>query len=230
MAPTVLITGAGRSIGLELVWQYHARGARVLAVHRPGLALPDSLLALQQANPDSLRLIPMDIRATSVVANLAARLSERIDILVNATGMLIGTGFLPPGALIGGSQKSSLQVNPTGPLFVARAALSNMTRGGKIATILPVSDVRNLDLLDPDARQAVKAAVVKVMQSLADDLKPAGIAVALVHPGAVGPRADGTTAPLSLAESARDIVKVIDGLTLDASGSFFGHDGTLDAA
>jgi NAD(P)-dependent dehydrogenase (short-subunit alcohol dehydrogenase family) len=226
MTPTVLITGAGRGIGLELVRQYRARGARVLAVHRPGLVVPDVLLALQEASPDSMRLIPLDVRAASSVVNLAARLSERIDILINATGMLMGTGYAPTGNMVGGGLRSTLQVNATGPLFVAQAALSNMTRGGKIATILPIGDVRSLDLLDPDARQAAKAAVVKVMQSLASDIKPAGVAVALIHPGAVGPTTDGGAAPLSLADSACGIVKVIDELTLETSGQFFGFDGS----
>ncbi|MBS1182032.1 MAG: putative dehydrogenase like [Proteobacteria bacterium] len=226
MTPTVLITGAGRGIGLELVRQYHARGARVLAVHRPGLVVPDALLALQEAHPESMRLIPLDVRAASVVVNLAARLSERIDILVNTTGMLMGTGYAPAGNMVGGGLRATLQVNATGPLFVAQAALSNMTRGGKIATILPIGDVRSLDLLDPDARQAVKAAVVKVMQSLASDIKPSGVAVALIHPGAIDP-APGGEAPLSLGDSAAGIIGVIDALTLETSGRFFGYDGAL---
>lgn len=225
MTPTVLITGAGRGIGLELVREYRARGARVLAVHRPGLIVPDVLLDLQAAAPDSMRLIPLDIRAASVVVNLAAKLSERIDILINATGMLMGTGYAPGGNLVGGGLRSTLQVNATGPLFVAQAALSNMTRGGKIATILPIGDVRSLDLLDHDARQAAKAAVVRVMQSLAFDLKPAGVAVALIHPGEVGPATDGGVAPLSLADSAQGIARVIDNLTLETTGQFVGFDG-----
>ncbi len=228
MTPTVLITGAGRGIGLELVRLYHARGARVLAIHRPGLIVPDALVALQEAHPESMRLIPLDVRAASVVVNLAARLSERIDILINTTGMLMGTGYAPAGKMIGGGLRTTLQVNATGPLFVAQAALSNMTRGGKIATILPVGDVHSLDLLDSDARQAAKAAVVKVMQSLAFDIKPAGVAVALIHPGAISPTADGGAATLGLADSAVGIAKVIDELTLETSGQFFAVDGSAE--
>ncbi|MBS1165491.1 MAG: short-chain dehydrogenase [Proteobacteria bacterium] len=225
MTPTVLITGASRGVGLELVRQYLARGARVLAIHRPGPTAPEALVPLLLAHPDRMRLIALDVRTASAVVNLAARLSERIDILINNTGMLMGTGYAPSGNLVGGAIRTTLQVNATGPLFVAQAALSNMTRGGKIATILPIGDVRSLDLLDPDARHAAKAAVVRVMQSLASDLKPAGVAVALIHPGAVGPTPDGGEAVLSLADSARGIIKVIDDLTLETSGRFFGFDG-----
>ena len=227
MTPTVLITGASRGVGLELVHQYLQREARVLAIHRPGV-VPETLAALHAQNVDRMRLIALDVRSTSAVVNLAARLSERIDILVNNTGMLMGTGLAPAGNLIGGTMRASLQVNATGPLFVAQAALSNMTRGGKIATILPIGDVRSLDLLDPDSRQVAKAAVVKVMQSLASDLRPAGVAVALIHPGAVSASSDGGEAPLSLIDSARGIADVIDGLTLETSGRFFGYDGTID--
>ena len=225
MTPTVLITGASRGVGLELVHQYLQREARVLAIHRPGV-VPETLAALHAQNVDRMRLIALDVRSTSAVVNLAARLSERIDILVNNTGMLMGTGLAPAGNLIGGTMRASLQVNATGPLFVAQAALSNMTRGGKIATILPVGDVRSLDLLDHDARQAAKAAVVRVMQSLAHDLKPSGVAVALIHPGAVGPGPDGEEARLSLADSARGVIGVIDALSLETTGQFFGFDGS----
>ncbi|CAI9417806.1 hypothetical protein ANOBCDAF_04074 [Pleomorphomonas sp. T1.2MG-36] len=224
MTPTVLITGASRGVGLELARQYLLRGARVLAIHRPG-AVSEALTALHAEHVDRMRLIALDVRAASAVVNLAARLSERIDILVNNTGMLMGTGLAPTGNLIGGTTRTTLQVNATGPLFVAQAALSNMTRGGKIATILPVGDVRSLDLLDHDARQAAKAAVVRVMQSLAHDLKPSGVAVALIHPGAVGPGPDGEEAKLSLADSARGIIGVIDALSLETTGQFFGFDG-----
>ena len=224
MTPTVLITGASRGVGLELARQYLQREARVLAIHRPG-AVPEALAALYAEHVDHMRLIALDVRAASAVVNLAARLSERIDILVNNTGMLMGTGLAPAGNLIGGTMRASLQVNATGPLFVAQAALSNMTRGGKIATILPVGDVRSLDLLDHDARQAAKAAVVRVMQSLAHDLKPSGVAVALIHPGAVGPGPDGEEARLSLADSARGVIGVIDALSLETTGQFFGFDG-----
>ena len=224
MTPTVLITGASRGVGLELARQYLQREARVLAIHRPG-AVPEALAALYAEHVDHMRLIALDVRAASAVVNLAARLSERIDILINNTGMLMGTGLAPAGNLIGGTMRASLQVNATGPLFVAQAALSNMTRGGKIATILPVGDVRSLDLLDHDARQAAKAAVVRVMQSLAHDLKPSGVAVALIHPGAVGPGPDGEEARLSLADSARGVIGVIDALSLETTGQFFGFDG-----
>ena len=154
MTPTVLITGASRGVGLELVRQYLARGARVLAIHRPGPTAPEALVPLLLAHPDRMRLIALDVRTASAVVNLAARLSERIDILINNTGMLMGTGYAPSGNLVGGAIRTTLQVNATGPLFVAQAALSNMTRGGKIATILPIGDVRSLDLLDPDAPHA----------------------------------------------------------------------------
>jgi len=225
MTPTVLITGASRGIGLEVVRQYLARGARVLAVHRPGPVVPEALASLQAGHSDRMRLIALDLGAASSVANLSARPSERIDILVNNTGLLMESSVVPNGNLVGGAFRPTFHVNAIAPLFVARAALSNMTRGGKIATILPIRDVQNLDLLDPDARQAAKAAVIKVMQSLATDLRPAGVSVALIHPGAVGPVGGADFGP-SLMESARGIVTVVENLSLENSGRFFSYDGT----
>jgi NAD(P)-dependent dehydrogenase (short-subunit alcohol dehydrogenase family) len=85
----VLITGASRGLGLELVKQYVARGNVVLfAACRQGAEAP-ALKALLGGGEDSARILPvrLDVTCPSSVAALRETLEEndgaKIDVLWN---------------------------------------------------------------------------------------------------------------------------------------------------
>ncbi|WP_237153619.1 SDR family oxidoreductase [Oryzibacter oryziterrae] len=223
---TILITGAGRGIGLELCRQYLAAGSRVLATRRPGPDVPASLRDLLNAYPDSLRVISLDVASSRAVADLPSRLAERIDILINNAGVLLEANpSTISEAVTWEAFEKSFQINTIAPLFISRAALSNMTRGGKIATISSAMGAMTQMKSDTTAYRASKAAVNKVMQGLATDLKPLGISVAMIHPGWVRTDMGGPEAEVSPEDSATGIRKVLDSLTLETSGQFFRYDG-----
>ena len=75
------------------------------------------------------------------------------------------------------------------------------------------------------AYRASKAAVNKVMQGLATDLKAFGVAVAAIHPGWVRTDMGGRGADIEAAESARGILDVADKLDLAGTGKFVRYDG-----
>jgi len=65
-------------------------------------------------------------------------------------------------------------------------------------------------------------------RSLAIDLKPRGIAVAILHPGLVRTRMIAFNPQgISPAESVRGLLARIDALTLETSGSFWHANGEL---
>ena len=74
-----------------------------------------------------------------------------------------------------------------------------------------------------------KAAVNKVGQILALDLKDAGIASAVIHPGYVKTDMGGPNAEITPEESASGIRSVIDGLNMDSTGGFFKWNGEVHA-
>ena len=70
-----------------------------------------------------------------------------------------------------------------------------------------------------------KAAVNMAGRSLAVDLRKYGIAVALLHPGAVRTRLTGMKGDVDPATAAAGLLARIDALTLDTSGSFWHANG-----
>jgi NAD(P)-dependent dehydrogenase (short-subunit alcohol dehydrogenase family) len=81
---TVLITGANRGIGLELVKEYAVRGDTVIACCRD----PRAATALA-AVPGKVEVHELDVADADSVAALATALRARpIDILVNNAGIL----------------------------------------------------------------------------------------------------------------------------------------------
>jgi hypothetical protein len=78
---------------------------------------------------------------------------------------------------------------------------------------------------DRIAYRASKAAVNKVMQGLAADLHPDGIAVVLVDPGCVQTGMGGAEADLTPCEVAAGIVALAETLKFEQTGKFFWWNG-----
>jgi NAD(P)-dependent dehydrogenase (short-subunit alcohol dehydrogenase family) len=79
---------------------------------------------------------------------------------------------------------------------------------------------------DSIAYRASKAAVNKVCQGLATDLKPMGIAVAALHPGWVRTDMGGQGADIDVDESAAGIIAVAGMLDIANTGKFLNYDGS----
>lgn len=211
--PTVLIAGASRGIGLELVRQYLERGGvRVIALHRPGPDAPPALVALAARHPGRLRLVAVDLANASALANLPSRLSERIDVLINSAGVVVEV------AAGGSGLRPAIRMSSVSPLMVTSAVLANMTRNGKIAVVSAV-----VGYASPAAEEVrpPRLEVDRIMQDLAADLKPLGIAVAIIQPEAPRLDAGEADAEASAAAAAAGIIAVIDELDPSHSGEVF---------
>jgi NAD(P)-dependent dehydrogenase (short-subunit alcohol dehydrogenase family) len=77
------------------------------------------------------------------------------------------------------------------------------------------------------AYRASKAAVNKVTQGLATDLKRLGIAVAAIHPGWVRTDMGGRGADIEAGESAKGIMDIADRLDMASTGRFLKYDGSV---
>lgn len=224
--PAMIVTGAARGIGLELVRRALAGGRRVIATHRPGSPSP-ALTDLAAEHPTSLRPLALDVGDPGDVEGFGARVGEPVDALVNNAGVLLerNADTLAP-TMTWAAFETSFRINAIAPLFVARSVLPLMTAPARILTISSFMGSLSYAKSDTTAYRASKAAVNKTMQALATDLAPRGIAVAVIHPGWVRTDMGGAGADLSVEESAAGVLAVLDRLDLSGTGRFYRVDGT----
>ena len=214
----------GRGIGQELARVLLHRGDRVVGTLRDLGKIPSEWSDFMASR--QLRLLALDVRDGASIREAAASLDEPIDVLVNNAG-IIGPqrqstldmdfeGFL-----------ETLNVNTLGPLRVTQAFLPHLRRA-KAAKIITISSrMGSLSHAKSDriAYRASKAAVNKVMQGVATDLRPEGIIAVSVHPGWVQTDMGGSSADITVEESAAGLLKLTDGLTLEDTGGFFDWSG-----
>jgi NAD(P)-dependent dehydrogenase (short-subunit alcohol dehydrogenase family) len=224
---TILITGANRGIGLELTRQYLKEQKRVFAACRTPEAA-QSLSRLKLSNPETLRIYPLEVTDEHSVKTLADALhNETIDVLINNAGISGGEKQDIP-EMDYSRWALTLAVNTISPFRVTVAMLDNLRRSRKPRIITLSSQLGSM--LRPTstgnyAYRSSKAAVNKVMQGLAVDLRSENIIVCPVHPGWVQTEMGGSKADLTVQESASGLIRLIDRLELSDSGHFLKWNG-----
>jgi NAD(P)-dependent dehydrogenase (short-subunit alcohol dehydrogenase family) len=218
--PTVLITGAGRGIGLELARTYAAAGYDVIATVR-------NIKNAQRVLPFA-EIFEVEVTNAASVLKLQHAMQNRsLDILINNAGIIGPENQVLSNMDFDGFLKT-LEVNTVAPLRIVQALLPALQRSAnpKIATIS--SNMGSLSYSKPDhiAYRASKAAANKVVQCMASELELKGIAVASIHPGWVRTEMGGNGADIDVAESAVGIKAVMDKLTTKTTGRFWSYDGT----
>lgn len=212
----VLVTGSNRGIGLELCRQFKERGDVVIAACRKA---SDALTKLGVRVEEGV-----DVTDQASVESLAERIrGERIDVLVNNAGVLSRESL---DDMNFERIRQQFEINALGPMRITVALLENLHRGSKIAIV--TSRMGSIGDNSSGGRYGYrmsKAAVNIAGVSLARDLKPRGIAVAILHPGFVRTEMTKHEGMVDPPESARGLIARIDALNLDNSGGFWHANG-----
>ncbi|MGG7566637.1 SDR family NAD(P)-dependent oxidoreductase [Rhodovulum sp. DZ06] len=218
---TILITGAGRGIGLELARQAVARGDAVLGTARSAAgraaieALGAAALAADVTDPASLDA-------------LAAALAPRapLDAVICNEGVLEAGGPMDDPGNTAEAWARTLMTNVAGPFFTARALVPLLRApGGKIGVISSAMGASHRAKGTGYSYRASKAAATNVALNLARELAPRGVAVAAWHPGWVRTDMGGAAADVSVEESAAGLLARLDALSMETTGAFEDYAG-----
>jgi NAD(P)-dependent dehydrogenase (short-subunit alcohol dehydrogenase family) len=223
----VLISGASRGIGLELVKQYAAAGDEVIAcVRDTGNA---ALLDEVASGADNVTVQQMDAGDPASIEAAAAAIGDApIDILINNAGAVGGQHQSLDDVDIAEWHRT-LDINTIGPLLISRAFKSNLAASGdgKLMIVTSQLAASTWPMGGMYIYSTTKAGVSKVGQILALDWKEEPITVGLMHPGWVQTDMGGAHAEITAEESASGIRSVIAGMTKADSGSFYKWNGEI---
>ena len=216
---TFLVTGANRGIGLAYCRQLQARGDQVIAVCRQP---SDELNALGVQVESGIEL-----SSELSIAELLRRLNgKQLDAVILNAGILRSMSL---GKLDAAAIREQFEVNALAPLLLAQALLPLMRSGSKLALMTSrMGSIEDNSSGGTYGYRMSKVALNIAGKSLAIDLKPKGIAVAILHPGLV------RTAMIQFnphgidpTESVRGLLARIDGLNLENSGTFWHANGQI---
>ena len=226
MMTTVLVTGASRGVGAELVRQYAAEGANVIACVRDAAATP----GLDDVTGNVL-ILEMDTGEPLSIMAAAKEVGDQpIDVLINNAGAVGGNPakqVLEDLDLV--EWHRTLNVNTIGPVLVAKEFKANLAASGngKLLNVTSQLAASTWPFGGMYIYSTTKAALSKASQLLALDWKEEPITVALMHPGWVRTDMGGPNADISAAESASGIRAVVAGLSKADSGKFYKWNGEI---
>jgi NAD(P)-dependent dehydrogenase (short-subunit alcohol dehydrogenase family) len=218
-AASVLVVGASRGIGLELVRQYRADGAAVVATARDDAGLA----RLQALGAQALRI---DVTELASVAGLAWQIDgQAFDTVVINAGVYGPQGLGAPHAPMREDFDQVMRTNVLGPMQVAGQLVDALAPAARLGVI--TSRMGSIGARTNGGAwlyRASKAAANSVLRDLAFAFEDRALCVAL-HPGWVRTDMGGPEADLTVPQSAASLRAVLAGLTPEHHGRFFDQDG-----
>lgn len=217
-AKNVVITGASRGIGLSFAGLYQSRGYHVYAACRNASA---ELKALGVTVIDGV-----DVTQESGIAHLVEALEGvEIDLLINNAGILENEKL---GSIDKASVQRQFETNALAPLAVTEALMGQFSARAKLALITSrMGSVTDNTSGSRYGYRMSKAALNIAGMSLSHDLKPHGVAVAILHPGLVGTQMIGGYGDITPDQAAERLAQRIEELTLENSGTFWHSNGEV---
>ena len=180
MSRVWLITGGNSGFGRAITKAAVAAGDVVVATARRTSTLDD----LAGAYPDQVEVLPLDVTDITAVEATVRDITDRhgrIDVLVNNAGRShVGAAEETTDAEL----RSLFDVHVFGPAALVRAVLPHM-RSRRSGAIVQLSSMGGqLSFAGFAAYSATKFALEGMSEALAEEVRPLGIKVLIVEPGA----------------------------------------------
>jgi NAD(P)-dependent dehydrogenase (short-subunit alcohol dehydrogenase family) len=221
--PTVLITGAGRGIGLEFARQYAAEGWTVIATMRD----PAKGAALAKLGRN-VEVHLLDVTDRDAIERLAGELRGRtIDVLICNAGLYGDRARQEFGKVDWAEWEAVLRTNLMGPMALAESFVDHIADSERRLIVMMTSQMASTEEASGGAYvyRSSKAALNNVARNLSQDLAPRGITVVAMDPGWVKTDMGGTSAPLEPQFSVRNMRKIFAQVGKRQSGQYLRYDG-----
>jgi NADP-dependent 3-hydroxy acid dehydrogenase YdfG len=181
---TALITGAGRGIGRAIAKAFAAEGAAVALVARSRADLASVAAEVREAGGRALA-VPTDVTQDAAVEALVEDVTGelgRLDILVTSAG---AAAFGPVSGSKPADWDTMLSLNLRAVMLCCHAVLPVMMRQ-RSGLILNLSSIASKRALPGSAvYTATKAGLEAFSRVLAEEMRPHGVRVGVLIPGAV---------------------------------------------
>jgi NAD(P)-dependent dehydrogenase (short-subunit alcohol dehydrogenase family) len=184
----VLITGGGRGIGAAVAQSFAREGSNLALVARTAGEIETVAASCRSCGVQALALVADVSRPEEIAA--AVRAAEKslgpIDVLVSAAGVYGPIGPLVENDL--DAWANALSVNLMGTVYALHAVLPGMIerRQGVVISFSGGGAVAPFPRFS--AYAASKAAVVRLTETVAEEVREYGIRVNAIAPGAVNTR------------------------------------------
>jgi len=216
---TYLITGSNRGIGLELCKQIIERGDEVIATCRKASSDLKNLGVRIEED--------IDISSEDSINNLRQALSGvELDCLIH------NAGIYEFNSIDNFDHESIIRqfvVNALSPLSMTRSLKGLLKKYSKIGFITSrMGSIGDNSSGSSYGYRMSKVALSMAAKSLSRDLLKEDIYVAILHPGLVSTRMTGFTKNgISTLESANGLLKRIDSLNKNNTGTFWHTNGEI---
>jgi len=181
----VLVTGAGRGVGRSIACAFARAGASLALVAR---SQPEIEQVAREISTSGVNCLPQpaDVSDRSAVDRAVQAVLARfgrIDVLVNAAGV-----YGPIGPLVENNMDDwvrALEINLLGTVYCLRAVLPHMLARGSGVVI----NFSGGGAVSPfprfSAYSTSKAAVVRLTETVAEEVRDRGVRINAIAPGAV---------------------------------------------
>ncbi|GAA4278233.1 SDR family NAD(P)-dependent oxidoreductase [Aquimarina mytili] len=197
----IIITGASRGIGFEMVKLFANAGYQVLALSR-------NEKPVASIRHENIHTFPFDICEQDDLQKMVAFISQewkRVDVLINNAGRLLNKPFSEISTL---EFEEVYKVNVFGVAEITKQVLPYMKSGGHVVTVSSMGGIQgSMKFPGLAAYSSSKGAVITLSELLAEEYKDSGIAFNVLALGAVQTEMleeafPGYKAPLSALEMA----------------------------
>lgn len=233
----ILITGASRGIGLELVKQYAAMASTKLifaTCRNEGKAA--ELRQVAASSGGRVRIMELEVRDYDKYEKIVAEVtkevgSDGLNLLINNAGIHIKADFHDAKR---DDMMEVYEVNVVAPLFLTRALtplLSASAQAGRKTFVANISSkvgsIADNTSGQMYAYRTSKAALNQVSKSLSIQLGSSNIIVAPIHPGWVQTDMGGPNAPIDSKTSVENMIRTFENIKPEQAGLLLNYDGTV---